>query len=78
PFSRQPLQTNFNSDPQYKNIKISAASFGGGNVLRFDWNGTPQDASGTNLTQESSVSFSFKGGSNVIYVTANTGNLRVQ
>ncbi len=78
PFSRGNLLTNFNSDPQYGGIDLTSASFGVGSTLRFDWQGVPQNSAGTNLVTDGSVSFSYQGNSNTIYVTPNTGRIRVQ
>lgn len=78
PFTRGNLQLNFNSDPQYGGIDISAVDFGGTSTLRFNWQGLPQNANGTNLSSEGTVSFSYKGNTNTISVTPNTGRVRVQ
>ena len=78
PFTRGNLQTNFNTDPQYGGIDLTSASFGGGSTLRFDWQGVPQNSARTNLAADGSVSFSYQGNSNTIYVTPNTGRVRVQ
>jgi prepilin-type N-terminal cleavage/methylation domain-containing protein len=78
PFTRGNLQVNFNSDPQYGGIDISAVDFGGTSTLRFNWQGTPQNANGVNLSGgDGTVSFSYKGSANTIAVTANTGRARI-
>lgn len=78
PFTRGNLQTYFNTDPQYGGIDITSASFGGGSTLRFDWQGVPQNSARTNLAAEGSAVFSYQGNSNTIYITPNTGRVRVQ
>ena len=78
PFTRGNLQTYFNTDPQYGGIDLTGASFGAGATLRFDWQGVPQDSSRTNLADDGSVSFEYRGNSSAIYITKNTGRVRVQ
>lgn len=79
PFSRGNLLTNFNSDPQYAGIDITSVVFdGGGSTLRFDWQGVPQNSARANLTNDGSVSFEYRGNSNTIYITKNTGRVRIQ
>lgn len=80
PFTRGNLQVNFNTDPQYGGISITAANFCGtvcGPTLRFNWQGIPQAANGTNLTSEGTVSFSYQGNAYTIFVTPNTGRVRM-
>lgn len=79
PFTRGNLQVNFNSDPKYGGMDITTVNFGGTSTLRFNWQGTPQNASGINLSgSDGTVSFSYKGNANTISVTPNTGRARVQ
>lgn len=79
PFSRGNLQTYFNTDPQYGGINITGVVFdGGGSTLRFDWQGVPQNSARTNLANDGSISFAYRGNSNTIYITKNTGRVRVQ
>lgn len=78
PFTRGNLQTYFTTDPQYGGIDITSASFGGGSTLRFDWQGAPQDSSRNPLAIDGSAVFSYQGNSNTIYITPNTGMVRVQ
>jgi len=79
PFTRGSLLTYFNSDPQYGGIDITSVVFdGGGSTLRFDWQGVPKNSAGISLTNDGSISFEYKGNSNTIYITKNTGRVRVQ
>lgn len=81
PFSRGNLQTYFNTDPQYRGIDITNTNFlnvGRGSALRFNWEGIPQDDNRANLASEGSVSFSYQGNTETIYVTPNTGRVRIQ
>lgn len=82
PFSRQSINpwVDFKTDPQYNGIHISSTAFSSG-TLRFDWQGTPQegpDGAVTDLAQERSVTFEYRGNIMQVYVTPNTGRLRVQ
>ncbi|MDO8748265.1 MAG: prepilin-type N-terminal cleavage/methylation domain-containing protein [Candidatus Omnitrophota bacterium] len=77
PFTRGGLGINFTSDLQYRGIVISSPNFNG-STLRFNWQGIPQDAGGTNLTGEGSVNFSYQGNSEIIYVTPATGRIGIQ
>jgi prepilin-type N-terminal cleavage/methylation domain-containing protein len=76
PFTRAPLVVDFNTDLQYRGINIASTNFGG--TLRFDWQGVPQNASGAPLTAEGSISLSYQGNNSTIYVTPNTGRVRLQ
>lgn len=76
PFTRGNFIVNFNSDPQYNGIKIDSASFG--TTLQFDWQGIPRNGSGTALSAEGSIVFSYQGNTITIYITPNTGRVRVQ
>lgn len=78
PFTRGSLQINFNTSPQYNGIDITSVNFGGTNTLRFTWEGVPQDGNGTNLSADGSVGFSYQGNISTIYITPNTGKVRVQ
>ncbi len=78
PFSRGSLQINFNTSPQYNGIDITSVNFGGTSTLRFTWEGVPQSGSGVNLSSDGSIAFSYQGNTGTIYVTANTGKVRVQ
>ena len=77
PFTRGNLLTNFNSDPQYGGIDISAASFQG-ETLRFDWQGIPYNNSGLPLISDGLLTLVYQGNSKSIYVTANTGRVRIE
>ncbi len=83
PFTRQPLDpwVNFSTDPQYKGINIFSTSLSG-TTLRFNWQGLPQegssDVSPTDLPSERSVTFQYKGNNLSVYITPNTGRLRIQ
>ncbi len=78
PFSRGSLLTNFNSDPQYGGIDISAASFRGEQTLRFDWQGIPYNGSRQPLLTDGLLTLEYKDNSKSIYVTANTGRVRIE
>lgn len=79
PFTRGNLQVNFNSDAQYGGIDVSSANFGGGNpTLIFDWQGIPRNGAGTALSAEGSVIFSYQNNVMTIYITPNTGRVRMQ
>lgn len=75
PFSRGSFIVNFTSDPQYNGINIVSASFG--QTLQFDWQGIPRDASGTALSEEENIVFSSQGNTMTIYITPNTGRVRM-
>ncbi|MFH0790597.1 MAG: type II secretion system protein [Candidatus Omnitrophota bacterium] len=82
PFTRANLSVNFTTDPQYKGLNISTTNLLS-NTLRFDWQGNPQegtDAAPVNLTVERRVTFIYINSSNnlSIYVTPNTGRVRVE
>lgn len=80
PFTRGNLSLNFTSDPQYNGIDIWATNLSS-STLRFSWQGIPQegtDASPSNLIAESWVTFSYKNNSLTIYITPNTGRVRIQ
>jgi len=76
PFTRADFIVNFNTDAQYKGIRISNTNFGG--TLQFDWQGIPRDGNGTALTSEGSISFSYQGNNRTIYITPDTGRVRLQ
>lgn len=76
PFSRGNFIVNFTSDPQYNGIKIDSTSFGG--TLQFDWQGIPRNGAGTALSAEGSVVFSYQNNVMTIYITPNTGRVRMQ
>ncbi len=78
PFTRGSLQVNFNTSPQYNGVDIVSADFGGVNTLRFTWEGVPQDAGGVNLSTDGSVGFSYQGNTATVYVTPNTGKVRIE
>lgn len=78
PFTRGNLQAYFNTDPQYRGIDLTGASFGGTSTLRFDWQGVPQNSSRVNLAADGSASFSYQGNSSTVYITPNTGRIRIQ
>ncbi len=80
PFTRGNLQVNFNSDPKYGGIDIlPTVNFGGTSTLRFNWQGTPQNANGINLSgSDGTANFSYKGNTNTISVTPNTGRVKMQ
>jgi type II secretory pathway pseudopilin PulG len=75
PFSRGSFIVNFTSDPQYNGIKIDSTSFGG--TLQFDWQGIPRNGSGTALSAESNVVFSYQNNVMTIYITPNTGRVKM-
>lgn len=78
PFTRANLTVNFRTDPYYTGINITGASFGGGTTLHFNWAGIPQNATRVNLTSEGWVNFIYKGNNNTLYVSPNTGRVRVE
>ena len=78
PFTRGSLLTYFNSDPQYGGIDISAASFRAEQTLRFDWQGIPYNNSGLPLISDGLLTLVYQGNSKSIYVTANTGRVRIE
>lgn len=77
PFTRGSLLANFNSDPQYGGIDISAADFRSEQTLRFDWQGAPYNGSGQPLLTDGTLALAYQSNSKSIYVTANTGRVRV-
>ncbi len=76
PFTRSALSMNFTSDPQYDGIAINSASFGGTTTLRFNWEGIPQNSSGSTLTTDGSLVLTYQGNTATIYVTPTTGFVR--
>jgi prepilin-type N-terminal cleavage/methylation domain-containing protein len=80
PFTRRSLNpwVNFVTDPKYQGINILSVNFGGTPTLRFDWQGVPQDGNGANLSADGSVTLDYQDNSSTIYVTPNTGRVRVQ
>jgi prepilin-type N-terminal cleavage/methylation domain-containing protein len=77
PYTRANLTTNFSSDAKYGGISISSTSLTSG-TLQFDWQGVPQDSLGTPITSEATIGLSYRGNSFTIYITPNTGRVRVQ
>ncbi len=75
PFSRGNFIINFTTDPQYNGINIVSANFGA--TLQFDWRGIPRNGAGAPLSGEGSISFSYQGNTIVIYVTPDTGRVRM-
>jgi Tfp pilus assembly protein FimT len=78
PFTRGDLVIDFTDDPQYSGIDISGVDFGGTNTLRFDWQGIPQNRTGVALSSEGTLTLSYRDNSYAIYVTPNTGRVRVE
>jgi prepilin-type N-terminal cleavage/methylation domain-containing protein len=78
PFGRNNFLVNFSSDAQYRGVNIVSANFGNTSALRFDWQGVPQNDAGVNLSSEGNVRFSYQDNNMTVYVTPNTGRVRVQ
>ena len=78
PFTKANLTVNFRIDPYYDGLNITAANFGGGATLRFNWEGIPQNATGTNLSSDGWVNFTYKENNSTLYVNPNTGRVRVE
>lgn len=79
PFSRGNLTQNFNSDPQYGGIDISATTLSS-STLRFDKWGAPyegSDAAPVALAAERSVTLTFRGNTIAVYITPGTGRVRM-
>lgn len=80
PFTRGNLSINFTTDPQYGGIDIFSTGLSSA-ALRFTWQGTPQegtDASPSNLIAERPIEFRYNNNALIIYVTPNTGRVRMQ
>jgi type II secretory pathway pseudopilin PulG len=74
PFGKDDFIINFTNDPRYQGIDLDSASFGNsGSSLRFNWEGSPQDATGANLVADGVAAFSYKDSSAAIHVKPNTG-----
>ena len=78
PLDRGNLSVNFNTHPRYQGIDIVSAAIGGTSTLRFTWEGVPQNSSGSNLSAEGTINLSYQGNSGIIYVTPDTGRVRVE
>lgn len=80
PFSRSSLNpwVNFTTDPKYKGIDISNADFGGTQTLRFNWQGVPQNGGGINLPAQGLLQLQYQDSSRTVYITPNTGMVRVE
>lgn len=79
PFSRGNLTQNFNSDPQYGGIDIFVTTLSS-STLRYTWQGIPQegtDAAPVNLAVERSVTLTFRGNTIAVYITPQTGRVRM-
>jgi prepilin-type N-terminal cleavage/methylation domain-containing protein len=70
PFTKANQVVNYRTDPQYKGVSIANVNFNSGNILQFDWQGTPQS--------EGQVTFTCRGNTRIIIVEANTGRVRQQ
>ncbi len=78
PFTQGNLSVNFNTDVQYKGIKINSATFGSGSTLRFNWQGIPQDSTGAALTSAGTVNLTYQSRSITISVGPQTGLVTMQ
>lgn len=78
PFTRSDLIMDFRTDPQYGGVDISGVDFEGTATLRFNWEGTPQDANGSDLTSPGSVTLTLRGRTKAIRVTPQTGKVTVE
>lgn len=73
PFTGAPLNVDFTTDSYYKGINILSFNFGGGDTLRFNWLGVPQDGNGNNLALQGTISLSYHSNTRIIAVEPNTG-----
>ena len=78
PFTRSPLAIDFRTDAQFAGVDISSVDFNNSNMLRFNWEGIPQDNLGVSLSSQGMIEISYKGRGVNIYVTPQTGRLRAQ
>ncbi len=74
-FTRGDLTVNFTTDNEYKGIDIYDVDFNASPVLRFNWEGVPQDAGGVSLTSSGTIELSYHGKSLTINVSPQTGRV---
>jgi len=77
PFTRTNMQINLSSDPQFGGVNIATTNLASG-TLQFNWEGIPQDATGAALSEQGSVQLDYHGNSKTIYITPDTGRVRVE
>ncbi|MCP4652176.1 MAG: hypothetical protein GY858_02175 [Candidatus Omnitrophica bacterium] len=75
PFTRQDLEVDYTTDPQYRGPAIASANFNATDYLRFDWEGIPQDRDGNNLTANGTVVLDYVGESITITIIPQTGKV---
>lgn len=79
PFTRGDLTENFTSDPQFGGVNIFSTTLSS-TTLRFTLRGVPQegpDAGPADITVERSVTFTFRGNTVSIFITPQTGRVRM-
>jgi len=75
PFTNTDLVVDFTTDSQYRGINIYKVNFAGGDILRFNWRGIPQDKDGNDLTRSGVVQLRYKSWSLKVNVTPHTGRV---
>ncbi len=78
PFTKLPLEIDFDTHNQYRGIEIQNVDIGGTQILRFNWKGTPQTATGQNLTNEGNITLEYQGNQVTIKITPYTGKINVE
>jgi len=73
PFTRTDLIIDFKSDSQYQGIDIDSVDFEGLSVLRFNWEGVPQDENGNSLISQGRIVLHYRNRSLIINVSPQTG-----
>lgn len=63
---------------EFAGVRITAANFDGGQEIRFDSTGTPQNVSGTTLTRTGTVIIQYQGATQLIQVAPITGRVTIQ
>ncbi len=81
PFTRGNLNVNFTNDLQYRGIDIFSTNLSS-STLRFNWQGIPQEGPDgsppADLIVERSIAFRYRNNNLTVYITPNTGRVRVQ
>jgi len=78
PFTNTDLIVDFTTDSEYRGINIYKVNFSGGDILRFNWRGVPQDKKGNDLTKRGVVWLRYRSWSLEVDVTPHTGRVSWQ
>ncbi len=78
PFTHAPLEIDFKTHSQYRGVDIQNVDIGGGTTLRFNWQGTPQTGTGSDLTTQGNITLEYKNSEILIKITPYTGKIEVE